>query len=96
MERERALQELGTTSGQWTYFVERDRVPQMPGERPRAPVKPTTEALMLSLKQQIRQVRLSQRISAEARAAAAEGRQPAAITLDMVPMPSDYDAWTEY
>ena len=94
--RERALQELGSISGQWTYFVERDSVPKLPEERPRAPVKPTTEALMLPLKQEIRQARLADMINAEARAAATEGRQPVAIALESVPLPSDYDAWSEY
>ena len=94
--RERTLQELGGISGQWTAWVERNDVPQMPAERPRGPVKPTSEALMQPLKNHIRESRLRQRIEAELKASAAEGRAPVAITIDAIPMPNDYDAWAEY
>ena len=83
--RERTLQRLGTISGQWTAWVEKDKIPTSPGPRPRAPTKPSSDSLMALLKEQERQRLFNLRILGEPD-----------LTLDEVPLPNDLDIWNIY
>ena len=83
--RERTLQRLGTISGLWTAWVEKDKIPTSPGPRPRAPTKPSSDSLMALLKEQERQRLFNLRILAEPD-----------LTLDEVPLPNDLDIWNIY
>ena len=92
--RERTLQRLGDVSGRWTAWVEKDNVPAMPTSRPRPPVKPTSEALMLPLKQSIRARLFLELLAAQPKGD--DGKPTESKTIDVIAMPSDYDAWVEY
>ena len=83
--RERTLQRLGTISGQWTAWVEKDNIPKTPGPRPRAPTKPSTETVMTLLKEQERQRIFNARTQAEPR-----------LKLEEVPLPNDLIIWQMY
>ena len=83
--RERTLQRLGTISGQWTAWVERDNIPKPPGPRPRAPTKPSTETVMTLLKEQERKKIFNARTQAEPR-----------LKLEDVPLPNDLIIWQVY
>ena len=56
--RERALRRLGEVSGKWATWAEQDSIPQMPARRPIEPVKPSTEELLLPIKQHLQRVHL--------------------------------------
>ena len=83
--RERTLQKLGTVSGQWTAWVEKDKIPISSGMRPRAPTKPSTDSLMTLLKEQERQRIFNIRTATEPD-----------LTLDDVPLPNDLEMWNAY
>ena len=83
--RERTLQRLGTISGQWTAWVERDKIPTSPGPRPRAPTKPSSDALMTLMKAQQREKTFNTRKVTEK-----------SLTLELVPLPNDLEIWSMY
>ena len=56
----------------------------------------SSESLMAHLKNAIRARRLAELIEADARVSRTEGKAPEPKTIDNVPMPTDFDAWTEY
>ena len=88
--REKTLHRLGEFSGKWTAWVERDNVPVVPTNRPKPPIKPTSEALMNSLKTQL--IRANQ---LEARRTL-NPEETEGLTIDNIPLPSDYDVWVDY
>ena len=94
--KERTLQRLGETSGQRTAWVEEDDIPTVPMERPRAPDKPTTEALALPLKQTIPERRLLQLQEEEAKRKPTEGKTQEPKTIEAIPIPTDCEALSEY
>ena len=83
--RERTLQRLGATSGQWTAWVERDNIPKPPGPRPRAPTKPSSDSLMTLIKAQHREKIFTFRVQYEPQ-----------LTLEEVPLPNDLEIWQMY
>ena len=94
--RERTIMRLGEVSGQWAAWVDTDQVPSVPSVRPQPPIKPSSEALMLHLKNELRAQRLRELNEREAKAKAAEGKAPEPKTLEGVPLPGDYEIWAQY
>ena len=94
--RERTIMRLGEVSGQWAAWVDVDQVPKVPSVRPEPPIKPSSEALMLHLKGELRAQRLRELNEKEAKAAEAEGKTSEPKTLDAIPMPGDYEIWSRY
>ena len=83
--RERALRRIGEVSGKWASWVEKDNIPQLPARRPIEPVKPTSEELLLPIKEHLRRINFEiRRID-----------QPA-VTIEEIPMPSAHDCWVDY
>ena len=82
--RERTIMRLGEVSGQWAAWVDTDQVPSVPSVRPQPPIKPSSEALMLHLKNELRAQRLRELNEREAKAKAAEGKAPEPKTLEDV------------
>ena len=83
--RERALRRIGEVSGKWATWAEKDSIPQMPARRPIEPVKPSTEELLLPIKQHLQRVYLeAQRLT-----------NPDA-KLEDIPMPTAHDCWVDY
>ena len=87
--REKTLHALGSVSGKWTAYVEKNDIPKVPATRPRPPIKPTSEGLMNALKTRLRESRFEAR-----RVLAPEGSTD--LTIDTEPMPSDYEVWVDY
>ena len=94
--RERTIMRLGEVSGQWAAWVDTDQVPSVPSVRPQPPINPSSEALMLHLKNELRAQRLRELNEREAKAKAAEGKAPEPKTLEGVPLPGDYEIWAQY
>ena len=92
--KERTLLRLGDVSGQWASWAKKDSIPTLPPSRPIAPVNPTSEGLIASLKATVRQRRLKELILAQPKPA--EGVEPTPITIADVPEPNEHDAWHEY
>ena len=82
--RERVLHTLGSLSGKWTAWVERDDIPKVPTTRPKPPIKPTSEGLMNTLKEKLQRERFEARKTLDP-----EGTKDS--TIDQEPIPSDYD-----
>ena len=93
--KERTLQRLGEVSGQWTAWVEKDDIPKLPETRPRPPIKPSSDTLLLEFKTMIRSRILQERITILT-SRRDVGTRPTLPTIDDIPMPTDYEAWTEY
>ena len=74
--------------------AEKDDIPKVPATRLIAPVKPTSERLMTSLKATIRQRWLREMILAQPKPV--EGVEVTPITIDDLPVPNEHDAWHEY
>ena len=87
--RERTLHHLGSISGLWTAYVEKDDIPVVPNTRPEPPIKPTSDSLMAAIKQEMRQKQFE-----EAKRDDPEGM--AEVKIDAVPVPSDLEVWREY
>ena len=83
--RERALRRIGEVSGKWTAWVERDDIPTMPGRRPIEPVKPTSEDLLLPIKERLRQARLQVNLIQDPNA-----------TIEDIEMPTNHECWVDY
>ena len=87
--RERTIMRLGEVSGQWAAWVDTDQVPTAPAVRPQPPVKPSSEAVMTHLKNQLRALRLRELNESEAKAREAEGKTAEPKTIDVIPQPGD-------
>ena len=83
--KERALRRIGEVSGKWTAWVERDNIPVMPVRRPIEPVKPTSEELLLPIKEHLRKLNFEIQKIANPK-----------VKLEEIPLPSAYDCWVDY
>ena len=66
-------------------------MPTVPTHPPIAPVKPRSDSIMAHLKEAIRQRRFREFLASEAHVSEGAGN-----TIDVIPMPCDYDVWVEY
>ena len=87
--REKTIHHMGTISGRWAAWVEKDAIPVVPEARPEAPIKPTSDALMAAIKLEMRQKRLE-----AAKKEDPEGMKDASI--DTITPPTDLQVWREY
>ena len=94
--RERTIMRLGGVSGQWAAWVDTDQIPTAPAVRPQHPVKPNSEGVMTHLKNQLRARRLQELNEKEAKAREDEGKAPEPKTIDVIPLPGDYEIWAQY
>ena len=83
--KERALRRIGEVSGKWTAWVERDDIPTMPARRPIEPVKPTSEDLLLPIKERLRHTRLQVNLIQDPNA-----------KIEDIPMPTNHECWLDY
>ena len=87
--KRKVLQKLGETSGVWVSYVREGAAPSPPSVRPKAPVKPSNEAIMSALKRRIRDKEYMD-------AVAADPKLPETKKAEDFPLPDDERAWEEY
>ena len=87
--KRQVLQKLGETSGVWVSYVREGAAPSPHSVRPKAPVKPSNEAIMSALKRRIRDKEYMD-------AVAADPKLPETKKAEDFPLPDDERAWEEY
>ena len=87
--KERTIHKLGETSGLWISWAMTNQVPKVPEHAPEPPTKPSSEAIMRSLKARMRQARYNE-------AAARDPKFAEEKKADDLPLPDDIEVWEEY
>ena len=87
--KERTIHKLGEISGLWISWAMTNQVPKVPDVAPKPPTKPSSEAIMCSLKARLRQARYDKAASEDSKFAEEK-------KLEDVPEPGDIEVWEEY
>ena len=87
--KERTIQKLGEVSGLWISWAMTNQVPKVPEVAPKPPTKPSSEAIMRSLKARLRKARYDKAASEDSKFAEEK-------KLEDVPEPDDIEVWEEY
>ena len=87
--KEKTIHKLGETSGLWITWAMSDQVPTVPEHAPEPPTKPTSEAIMRSLKARLRQSRYAEAVAKDPKF----GEEK---TIEAIPEPDDIEVWEHY
>ena len=87
--KRKALHKIGETSGLWVSWARDGKAPSPPTERPKPPVKPSSEALMNKLKNRLREKDYRD-------AAALDPKVAEEKKATDFPLPDDERAWEAY
>ena len=87
--KERTIQKLGEISGLWISWAMTNQVPKVPEVAPKPPTKPSSEAIMRSLKARMRQERYDKAASEDLKFAEEK-------KVDDLPLPDDIEVWEQY
>ena len=87
--KRKALHKIGETSGLWVSWAREGKAPMPPKERPRPPVKPSSELLMNKLKERLREKDYREAAALDPKIA----EEKKAIDF---PLPDDEQAWESY
>ena len=87
--KRKALHKIGETSGLWVSWARDGKAPSPPKERPRPPVKPSSEPLMNKLKNRLREKDYADAVALDPKVA--EEKK----STDF-PLPDDERAWEAY
>ena len=87
--KEKTIHKLGEISGLWITWSMSNQVPKVPEHAPEPPTKPSSEAIVRSLKSRLRQARYDEAVSKDPKFA--EGKR-----IEDIPDPDDIEVWENY